>query len=87
MDDARSVAFGLDPAQVLTFKMDVSPPAVPDPDSVTRFYSALLDRIDALPGVASAGAINRLPVADRDVNVRVRVDGAPPVRDRKRFRR
>ena len=75
----RSVGFGLDPSQVLTFKMAVSPDRFPDAESVTRFYSALLDRIGALPGVASAGAINRLPIADRDVNVRVRVDDAPPV--------
>src|SRR5688572_601980 len=75
----RSAAFGLDPSQVLTFKLYVSPARFPDPDSVTRFYSALLDRIGALPGVVSAGAINRLPVADRDLNVRVRVDDAPPV--------
>lgn len=73
----RNATFGLDPAQVLTFKMDVSPARFADPESITRFYSALLDRIDALPGVASAGGINRLPVADRDVNVRVHVDGAP----------
>jgi putative ABC transport system permease protein len=73
----RNATFGLDPMQVLTFKMDVSPARFADPESITRFYSALLDRIDALPGVASAGGINRLPVSDRDVNVRVRVDGAP----------
>ena len=75
----RSTSFGLDPSQLLTFKMDVSPDRFPTPESVTRFYSALLDRLGALPGVASAGAVNRLPVADRDVNVPVRIDGAPPV--------
>jgi predicted permease len=75
----RQATFGLDPTQVLTFKMDVSPTRFPDPDSATRFYSALLERIAALPAVASAGAINRLPVADRDLAVRVRVDDAPPV--------
>ena len=75
----RGVGFGLDPSQVLTFKMDVSPARFPDPESVTRFYAALLDRIGSLPGVTSAGAIDRLPVADRDVNVRVRIDGASVV--------
>jgi predicted permease len=75
----RTATLGLDASRVLTFKMDVSPARFPDPESVSRFYSTLLDRLAALPGVASAGAINRLPVADRDVNVRVRVDDAPPV--------
>jgi ABC-type antimicrobial peptide transport system permease subunit len=77
--DIREATFGLDPTQVLTLKMDVSPARYPMPDNVTRFYTALLDRIEALPGVTSAGAINRLPVGDRDLSVRVRVDGAPPV--------
>jgi len=75
----RSATLGLDPRQVLTFKMDVSPARYATPDSVTRFYTALLARIDALPGVDSAGAINRLPIADRDVTARVQVAGAPPV--------
>jgi putative ABC transport system permease protein len=71
--------FGIDPTQVLTFKMDVSPARVPNADAVTRFYSALVQRIGALPGVTSVGAINRLPISDRDLTVRVRVAGAPPV--------
>jgi putative ABC transport system permease protein len=75
----RGATFGLDPARVLTFKMDVSPARYANPESITRFYETLLDRIQGLPGVTSAGAINRLPVADRDLSVRVRVDGAPPV--------
>jgi predicted lysophospholipase L1 biosynthesis ABC-type transport system permease subunit len=73
----RSATLGFDPQQVLTFKMDVSPARYVTPGSVTRFYTALLERIDALPGVASAGAINRLPIADRDITVRVQVAGAP----------
>jgi putative ABC transport system permease protein len=75
----RGATFGLDPAQVLTFKMDVSPARYPMPDNVIRFYTALLERIEGLSGVTSAGTINRLPIADRDLSVRVRVDGAPPV--------
>ena len=75
----RGATFGLDPAQVLTFKMEVSPARYPMPDNVIHFYTALLERIEGLPGVTSAGTINRLPVADRDLSVRVRVDGAPPV--------
>lgn len=75
----RTSPFGFDPKQLLTFKMDVAPARFADADNATRFYTALLERLDALPGVVSAGAINRLPVADRDLNVRVRVAGAPPV--------
>ena len=75
----RDSTHGFDPAQVLTFKLDAPPARFADPESVTRFYSRVLEQIDGLPGVASAGAVNRLPVADRDVNVRVQVAGAAPV--------
>jgi putative ABC transport system permease protein len=75
----NSAAFGFDPSHVLTFKMDLSPERFPEPETITRFYSSLLERLEALPGIASAGAINRLPVADRDLSVRVRVAGAAGV--------
>ena len=78
VDDAERT-FGLDPAQVLTFKMDVSPARYSRSGQRHALLLGSSRRIEALPGVTSAGAINRLPVADRDVNVRVRVDGAPPV--------
>jgi predicted permease len=75
----RHTPFGFDPAQVLTFKMDVSAARHVETGSATRFYTTLLERLESLPGVSSAGAINRLPIADRDVNVRVRVAGSAPV--------
>jgi putative ABC transport system permease protein len=72
----RTTPFGFNPQQVLTFKMDIAPSRFPDGDGVTRFYSSIVERIASLPGVASAGAINRLPVADRDLHARVRVAGS-----------
>jgi len=75
----KTTTLGFDPRQVLTLKMDLAADRFADPGSVTRFYSNLLARIAALPGVTSAGAINRLPVADRDLVARVQAAGAPPV--------
>jgi putative ABC transport system permease protein len=75
----RTTTLGFDPRQVLTLKMELSPARFAEPERVTRFYADLLARIAAIPGVASAGAINRLPVVDRDLNARVEVAGAEPV--------
>jgi putative ABC transport system permease protein len=59
--------------------MDLSPARFSDPARITQFYADLLARIAAVPGVASVGAVNRLPITDLQMSVRVRVDGAPPV--------
>src|SRR4029453_17355098 len=44
-----------------------------------QFYRGLLTRFDALPGVASVAAVNRMPVAERELGVKIKVDGAAPV--------
>jgi putative ABC transport system permease protein len=75
----RTTTLGFEPRQVLTLKMDLSPARFAEPERVTRFYADLLARVAEIPGVASAGAINRLPVLDRDLNARVEVAGTEPV--------
>ena len=42
-----------------------------------NFYTRALDRIQALPGVMSAGTISALPIADREVSVRFSIQGRP----------
>jgi predicted permease len=70
---------GFDPRGVLTFRVDLPQTRYSDSERVMQFYRALLARIDGLPGVVSTGTINRLPVADRELSARIKVDGAPPV--------
>jgi putative ABC transport system permease protein len=73
------IAPGFDPAGVLTFHVGLSESRYGDTAAVERFRSQLLSRLAALPGVASVGVIDRLPVADTEPLARLTVEGAPPV--------
>jgi predicted permease len=78
--DFRTMESGFNPQGVLTFRMDL-PAARYTPERTGQFYRDLLARIDALPGVAASGTINRLPVADRELSARLKVDGVPVEED------
>jgi putative ABC transport system permease protein len=58
----RSVDLGFDSRDLLTFQ--VSLPGQYTPERTSQFYSALLERIDGLPGVQSAGAVFGLPLSN-----------------------
>jgi putative ABC transport system permease protein len=73
------IAPGFDPAQVVTFRIGLSESRYEDPDAIDRFTDALLSRLGAIPGVASVGIVDRLPVADREPMARLTVEGTPPV--------
>jgi putative ABC transport system permease protein len=76
----RTMESGFNPQGVVTFRMEL-PAAKYSEERSAQFYRALLARIESLPEVVSAGTINRLPVADRELNARLKVDGAPPVQE------
>jgi predicted permease len=64
-ENVRSVDLGFDPEGVYTVAQSL--PAQPGspysaPASVRNFYAPLLERVAALPGVESAGAISTLPL-------------------------
>jgi len=80
----RTAEYGFDPARVMTFRMDLPEERFPDPTQVTQFYTDLLARIEAIPGVISTAAINRLPIGDRELSARVTIEGLPPVADDER---
>ena len=73
---------GFDPAQVLTFRIGLSESRYKEADAIDRFTMALMSRLSAVPGIASAGIIDRLPVADREPLARLAVEGTTPVRPR-----
>jgi putative ABC transport system permease protein len=77
--DFSRYVLGYDPRQLLTFRTDLSTDRYRDPERVAQFYRRLLTRIDTLPGVATVAAVNRLPVAERELGVKIKVDGAAPV--------
>ena len=69
---------GFDPARVLSFRVGLAGPRYAQPQAIDRFSADLLARLRALPGVASAGIVDRLPVADRESTARLTVEGAAP---------
>jgi putative ABC transport system permease protein len=77
----RTAEHGFDPAKVVTFRIALPEAKYPDATRITQFYNELMTRIDAIQGVASAAAINRLPMGDRELSVRVTIEGSPSVAD------
>lgn len=75
----RTAEYGFDPARVVTFRIALPEAKYPDATRIAQFYTELMTRVDAVPGVASAAAINRLPIGDRELSVRVAIEGAPSV--------
>ena len=66
---------------MLTLDVSTRTPAYKDPARVPAFYRQLMERISALPGVQSAGAINHLPLSgdvwSNSVSVEGQADAAP----------
>jgi putative ABC transport system permease protein len=58
-----SVDPGFDPKKVLTFDLILSP-RYDYTEQNAGFYRQLTERLDALPGVEAAGAVNALPLGD-----------------------
>jgi predicted permease len=61
------VDLGFDPGGLLTFRLYLPPAQYPDATAAGSFYSSLLARLEALPGVRSASAMSGLPPL-RNVN-------------------
>jgi putative ABC transport system permease protein len=57
----QNVNPGIDPRKVLTVPLAISNAKYPTADQQTNFFNNVLERVRALPGVESAGAVNNLP--------------------------
>jgi predicted permease len=55
---------GFQPRGVLTFQVGLGGGRYPDDASSQRLFRSLLDRVRAIPGVESAGAVSHLPLDD-----------------------
>lgn len=63
VSELRAIDWGLDPVGVLTVDVMMAEEQT-SPAERVQFFDALLERVEALPGVQSAGLINRIPVRD-----------------------
>jgi putative ABC transport system permease protein len=71
---------GFNAARVLTAKIAPSNKKYPDPKSRSAFYTTVLDHLQNLPGVESAGMVMSLPLAGSSMNRGFRVEGRPEAR-------
>ena len=69
---------GFEPADVLTFKVNLPDRRYPDEASQVAFYDRAVADLAALPGVVSAAAVTSVPVSDDDLIFSFTVEGRPP---------
>ncbi len=74
----RSTDLGFSPDNLLTEEIDLTPVNYTGRDYLPSFYTPLLDRIHAIPGVTAAGIINMVPLEDSGMNGDVQIVGHPP---------
>ena len=79
----QQVNVGIDPARIITMRVSLPEKQYAKPPEVKQFWTRLLDRIDALPGVQSASVVSGLaplrPVNADDIQVEgyVKKTGGP----------
>jgi predicted permease len=67
---------GFDTSHLLTLELSLPGAPYPDGVPVQSFYKQLLDRVRAVPGVQSAGAVSEMPLSDAYSSGTVGVEGS-----------
>ena len=75
----RQIDAGFDPHGVLSFRLFTPIAGYPSAGHVQSFYASLRERLAALPGVESVGAISNLPLQSGGPPDDFLIEGAPPV--------
>jgi putative ABC transport system permease protein len=81
----QSIELGFNPTNVLATRISFPEPPneLNDPSGpqriIAQFYRDLTDRVQALPGVRSVGAVGDLPIAGGNSSWSILVDGSPQV--------
>jgi putative ABC transport system permease protein len=79
----QSIDLGFKPEHVLAMRVSFPEPRgqISDPSgpqrTIAQFYRDLTDRVQALPGVRSVGAVGDLPIADGNSIWSILIDGSP----------
>lgn len=68
---------GFDTEEVLTFGLSPAPVKYDGPEALARFYDGLLDDLEAVPGVAAAGAVTTLPMTGGGSRLTTQIDDFP----------
>ena len=78
-DRIASVAPGFDPEGVLTVTLGIPASRYDSASKVIDFYSTLLERTRALPGVERVAAVRQLPTAGPAWSSSIAIKGQPPM--------
>ncbi|MBV9765864.1 MAG: ABC transporter permease [Acidobacteriaceae bacterium] len=70
--------FGFSPDHILTAEIDLSPGSYEHRDILADFYTPMLERVQTIPGVQSAGLIQLIPIQNWGWNSDVHIGGQPP---------
>ena len=78
-----AVDLGFDRENVLTFRVGLPRSKYSEPRKTDAFYKDLLQRLNALPGVQSAGTINHSPLRGHAMIAFIGIEGHPPLDQKK----
>ena len=74
----QGVELGFNPDHVLTARVTLGGERYQDEARQVRFFEDLIARVEAMPGVRAAGAINWLPLGGDRSATRMLIEGEPP---------
>jgi len=84
--DRVHISFGIDSNQVLTANISLSSAGHKDPSKQAAFFQEVIQHIEALPGVVSAGATSTLPLSDYERTLTFSIEGRPALSRTERAR-
>ena len=68
----------IEPATLLTLRLALTDAKYKEPHQIYSFYSSVLDRINALPGVRAAAVVTAMPYSDHSNGRFFTIEGRPP---------
>ncbi len=74
----RNTDPGFDPSNTLTASLSLAPVRYDTDEKIADFYQRLVERVRALPGVLTVGAVNPLPLSENDYAFSFSIIGQPP---------
>jgi putative ABC transport system permease protein len=81
----QKVKLGFNPENVLTMQVNLPSVKYGEDSQITSFYDQVLQRLQALPGVQTAGAATSIPLMDRRFIRRFTIDGRAPATPNERL--
>ena len=72
---------GFESKNVLTARISLPQSRYPQSQEVNAFYKQVLEQIEALPGVVSAGTVTALPLSGLNSNASFEIEGRPRMSD------